>query len=109
MREGALWCSGQPTLEGGKRVSCNRTVTESIPIRDSSQYNALPVRRTLVPARFAHQGQRVRLKSPGLGALNVHCMLHFEILYFRPHVSPHLWRDSRSFCRATWSERDLID
>ena len=25
-REGALWCSGQPTLEGGKRVGCSRVV-----------------------------------------------------------------------------------
>ena len=40
-REGALWCSGQPILECGKRVSCNRTVTESIPLWDTSQYGAL--------------------------------------------------------------------
>ena len=25
--EGVLWCSAQPTLEGGKRVSCNRTLS----------------------------------------------------------------------------------
>ena len=73
-REGALWCSGQPTLEGGKRFGCNRRVTESISLRDNSQYDALPVGRMLVLARFAHQGQRIRLTSPGLGALNVHCV-----------------------------------
>ena len=60
--------------DGGKRVGCNCTVTESIPLRDSSQYGALPIGRMLVPAQFAHQGQRIRLTSPGLGALNVHCV-----------------------------------
>ena len=70
----ALWCSGQLTLEGGKWVSCNRTVTESIPLRDSSQYSALPVGWRLVPVWFSHQGLRFRSTSLGLGEFNVHCI-----------------------------------
>ena len=97
-REGALWCSGQPTLEGGKRVSCNRTVTESIPRRDSSQYGALPVGRMLVPARFAHQGQRISLTSPGLAALNVHCVFRDLELVVNNLIKkrPSLWCHRRS-------------